>query len=371
MNIPIIYGAVPGFTLSLGNTQVIVREIFDELRVVTPDIQLSRLSLPFYNGLIDPTYDSTFQLLREATGFIFICSASYFGPCALMQSFLEYFHHREYADILRDKFSMIILCSDSGNEGEALDKMEKTIHYLGGYTSPGVPFTLDHTKNIEENLEAREILERHIEDFYRNLRSGRKFLIPSDHKKSVMAQISSLNLSKSTVSPPDKRQISIQGLDERVPDLRPEQEQDINEITQFFAEKYKTKQEPVSRASLFEPFVQIEEPVVPKQKTCKQKTQNLPHYFQPQLAADVNLILQINVSGEETFEGYLTIQNEECFYTDGITEYPDITILVDSTVWLDILNSRFTAQKAFMVGQLKVRGNFVFLTRFEQVFKLI
>lgn len=370
MNIPIIYGTVPGFTLSLGNAQSIVKEIFDEFGVVAPDIQLSRLALPFYNGLVDPAYDSIFQLLRDANGFIFICSASYFGPCALMQAFLEYFHHRDYADILRDKFSMIILCSDSGNEGEALDKMEKTIHYLGGYTSPGVPFTLEHTKNIEENPETREVLERHIEDFYRNLRSGRKFLIPSDHKKSVMAQISSLNLSKSTTASPDKRQVSIQGLDEKVQDLKPEQEQDINEITQFFAEKYKTKPEPPSKNSLFQPFVQVEEPVAPKQKTCKQKTQNLPHYFQPQLASDLSLILQINVSGEEQFEGFLTIKNEECFYTDGITEYPDITVLVDSNVWLDILNSKFTAQKAFMVGQLKVRGNFVFLTRFEQVFKL-
>ncbi|MDR2167058.1 MAG: SCP2 sterol-binding domain-containing protein [Clostridiales bacterium] len=46
-------------------------------------------------------------------------------------------------------------------------------------------------------------------------------------------------------------------------------------------------------------------------------------------------------------------------------------VTADSRAWNDVLSKKVTAQKAFMMGQLKVRGNFVLLTKFDQMFNTI
>ncbi|MCL2217297.1 MAG: SCP2 sterol-binding domain-containing protein, partial [Defluviitaleaceae bacterium] len=111
-------------------------------------------------------------------------------------------------------------------------------------------------------------------------------------------------------------------------------------------------------------------PVEPRLKTARQITQNLPHYFQPQLSSGLQAVIQISITGEEAFEGFLYIHSTECSYSEGAAPAPDIIIMADTAVWMDVLKNKHTAQKAFMIGGLKVRGDFVLLTKFDTLFKL-
>ena len=88
------------------------------------------------------------------------------------------------------------------------------------------------------------------------------------------------------------------------------------------------------------------------------------------MAAGVSIVMQLVITGQEQFNGYFIIENSNCNYFEGMVEFSDITIFSDAEVWADILKNKITAQKAFMIGQLKVRGNFVILTKFEQLFKI-
>ena len=179
------------------------------------------------------------------------------------------------------------------------------------------------------------------------------------------------------------------------------QEQDIKELTALFSQKnvpahtnetaypqrtqlnipqYQQSaqyqppinQPPISQQQYRQPsgYKRQTAPPQPNVRTVKQMTQNLPHYYQPQMASGLTAVIQFLISGAEPFEGYLTIIDSECEYSEGHAENPEITIITDSSVWNDVLSGKHTAQKAFMIGALRVRGNFVLLTKFDTLFKL-
>lgn len=109
--------------------------------------------------------------------------------------------------------------------------------------------------------------------------------------------------------------------------------------------------------------------VEPRNKTVKQMTQSLPHYFQPQIAQGTEAVFQFSIFGDEEFYGYIVIKDGDNEYFEGKYETPDITIISNSAIWQEVLRGKLTAQKAFMTGRLKVRGNFMLLNRFDQIYK--
>ncbi len=112
------------------------------------------------------------------------------------------------------------------------------------------------------------------------------------------------------------------------------------------------------------------QPVIPKTKTVEQMTKALEHYYQGHLANGFAMDLFIQVTGEESFEGTLKITGSECTYISGQNNIADVTVISNTNVWKDILSGKISMQKAFMTGQVKVRGNFVLLSRFDNLFKI-
>ncbi len=103
--------------------------------------------------------------------------------------------------------------------------------------------------------------------------------------------------------------------------------------------------------------------------TIKQQTRALEKKFQPQHANGLVTEIQIKITGEETFDCTIQINGTECRFHDGGSSSADVTIIGTTDVWKDVLSGFVSTQKAFMTGQLKVRGNFVLLPRFDQLFK--
>jgi len=147
------------------------------------------------------------------------------------------------------------------------------------------------------------------------------------------------------------------------------QQEDIKDITKMFSQKNPEEINiPINNNVTYQRPFQNQE-VVYREKTCKQMLLSLPHYFQSQLAVGINVTFQFNITGDEVVEGYLTIVNSETSFTEGIAPKADVSIFTTSSVMKDILKGKYTSQKAFMTGQLKVRGNFVLLNKLDQLYK--
>lgn len=369
MKISIVHAAVSGFDHNQTVILKSINEILNELNVDIHEINLADLQLPLYNGSELDTATGIVNHLTSSQGIVFATTSQMFAPCALMQTFIE--HLSSHKKILQGKNCMVIAVSNSVGAKDTVDYLSKIVNCLGGYDSVKIAMDRDNQILLGNDGAVQQMLEKQIEDFYRFVGQNRKFFIPLGRSNDIQ---SFTDEEYQTIMKVDKRpKLTKEDLHKKITfeSFTTEQEQDINEIAQLFVSKY-SEQAPsneVYNMPFIKPQAEVNLPP-PRAMSCKQLTKNLPHYFQTHLSSGYNFTVQISINGEESFEGYIVIDNGECDYFEGTAQSADITILADSRIWIDILKGKHTAQKAFMIGQLKVRGNFVLLSRFEQLFKM-
>ena len=380
MKIAYICGNLPHYDYGIKKLISATQEIFTELGVETTMSDLGVVHPPYYEGETHSSIDGIIENVRTANGVVFICTAQLFAPTALMQSFLEYLEQPEYHDILRDKHCYLMVVSQNGGEKSALRYLSRVVQHFGGYERWQIGLQAHHILEIDQNPDLKGIIERETEDFYRAARQNRYYIVPRDYiaGTGILADAPA-GQSQSITSLPNIGVNS--GIQLRDDSFSEQEEKDIDEISRLFSEKYSGKPQgdestttPNATASPILQFDRKDDEMIPPSqpgsKTAKQITQSLPHYFQPQLSAGMKSVIQINISGSEAFEGFLYIHGVECTYSEGTAPAPDIIIMADTDIWLDVLKNKQTAQKAFMMGGLKVRGDFVLLTKFDNLFKL-
>lgn len=168
--------------------------------------------------------------------------------------------------------------------------------------------------------------------------------------------------------------------------LNHNQQEDVEDIASFFSKKINLPHTPTGQqtypqeSAAFSPTINPSLPNSPAnqwfaadadvagKKTPRQLTASLIHHYQPQIAGDLSCILQMEVSGAGGFSGYIVIDGANCEYFDGKIENSSLTIISDEANWTNVITGKMSAQKAFMTGTLKIKGNFVLLTRFDQIF---
>ena len=408
MKLVYVHGSMPYLENEDSFVRDKVKSVFLELEADVDDIDLGRIHPPFFDGETTRSVDSIVEKIRAGDGVIFAARVSTFAPSAVLLNFFEYLTLPEYRGVLTDKHVMLVLFSKNGGEKSALSLINHIVSHLGGFVVGQIGLQSAHL--TDSNELSSEFIDKTCEDFYRVVRQKRNFIIPQDFSGQIGEPY--------FVADPHLNSVAQKPLGKN--NFTHEEEQDIEELSRLFskkfgepAEAFQSKPTQINQASklssmpsdiinkparsiqadtppiLANEVVQMRSPrqaessqsnkpqktdlpasLISRTKTAKQITQSLPHYFQPQLSAGLRAVIQINIHGDEEFTGFLYIHSTECTYTEGPAPAPDIVIMADSSMWLDVLSGKFTAQKAFMVGGLKVRGDFVLLSKFDNLFKL-
>ncbi len=97
--------------------------------------------------------------------------------------------------------------------------------------------------------------------------------------------------------------------------------------------------------------------------------EGLQQAFLPAKAAGVNKTIQFDFTGAEAGAWWLTIRDGALSYAQGQGENPNATVTADSADWLKILSGELNAMTAFTSGKLKVKGDIMLMTQFQNWFE--
>ena len=83
----------------------------------------------------------------------------------------------------------------------------------------------------------------------------------------------------------------------------------------------------------------------------------LPERFNAEKAEGVSVVAQINVSGPEGGNWTITVKDQKMEIIEGVHEKPDLTLKMGLEDFLDMVNGKLSAEKAFFTGKVQFKGN--------------
>ncbi len=90
--------------------------------------------------------------------------------------------------------------------------------------------------------------------------------------------------------------------------------------------------------------------------------------FNSQAAGNLKVTIQFEVTGKQSGNWFLSIENGKCVFHEGKVNDPNLTIRTPSEVWLAIANKELDGQQAFMEGKYTATGDISLLMRMRGLF---
>jgi len=95
----------------------------------------------------------------------------------------------------------------------------------------------------------------------------------------------------------------------------------------------------------------------------------MPQIFNAEKGKGVDVVFQFNISGEGGGEWYTEIRGGACTVTAGKHAGPNCTIAMAGPDFLDLINGKLPAMKAYTSGKLKIGGDIMKSQLIEKLFK--
>jgi putative sterol carrier protein len=83
----------------------------------------------------------------------------------------------------------------------------------------------------------------------------------------------------------------------------------------------------------------------------------LPCRFNPDKAKGIDVTVQVNLAGPNGGDWAVTIKDQKIEAKNGIQPSPKLTIGMTDADFMDLVNDKLSAQKAFFTGKIKFKGD--------------
>ncbi len=83
----------------------------------------------------------------------------------------------------------------------------------------------------------------------------------------------------------------------------------------------------------------------------------LPLRFKPEKSVGIDVVAQINVTGPEGGNWVVSIKDQKLQATEGTHPSPTLTLKMNENDFMDLVNGKISAEKAFFTGKVQFRGS--------------
>jgi len=83
----------------------------------------------------------------------------------------------------------------------------------------------------------------------------------------------------------------------------------------------------------------------------------LPQRFKPEKSMGIDVVAQINVTGPDGGNWIVTIKNQKLQAIEGTHPSPTLTLKMNENDFMELVNGRLSAEKAFFTGRVQFKGN--------------
>ncbi len=280
--------------------------------------------------------------LKDADGIILASTVEWFGVGGYMMQFLDACWL--YGD--KEKISKIymapIVMSTTHGEREGMMSLAAAWEMLGGLPCEGICGYIADTTKLENSSEYAKILDKKTENIYRTI-NLRMPVFPASNQAVInkVAVANSIDLT-----PQESEQLSKYASDDQY--VR-KQKEDLQELASIFRDKMGQEE---SASGNSEEYVKI-----------------LQKKFTPVagVTAKYKIVFQDNDKLEPII---IDVENSKCECRCADDEKCDVVITSDQKTFEEILDGHITFQRAFMGGNIKMKGDFKLLRSMDQLFEL-
>lgn len=304
-----------------------MQEVFEELHVSVDRFNLHELK----NSITTLP-----QTLKDADGIILATTVEWYGIGGYMQQFLDACWL--YAD--KEKISKLymspVVMSTTYGERDAKLNLRVAWEILGGLPCTGMCGYIADFAMLEMNDEYIKLIERKAENIYRTI-NQRMVSFPASNQAVKQKVAVSKTIS---LTPQETEQLSQYASDE---DYVQQQKEDLQELASMFRGMMKTKDGENSLAFVNE-FKNAFKPMAGFSGAYK---------FQIEGQSKA-LVVEVKVGQAEVYYGNV--------------ERADVTIQINEAVLGGIVAGRMSFQRAFMAGEMTMKGDFGMLRTLDQIF---
>ena len=359
------------------------------------DVQIHKVDLyqlPYFMGQRTKEMNAVVNAIEDSKGVIAISNVPMLSMHAAMQSFFD--NASLYDETVFNKAMLAITYSEWLGEVEAAERMLKSWNILGGMEGGKVCFT-----NKVAFAQVATQLEKEIESFYRlmkqersNIGSSERLIYRAIKQGKDFSENIYTNNAYTEQKKSEQKSVEIKSFADMLktdlgqkntthiisekPNMAQSQEENgfTNRIDLSTKEQTIKEINHLLNKEPEDEFVSMNTGIYRRpvqSETIKNKRlQQIPHYFIAQHEKSLKAILKYQIT-DLNEEGYIIIQDGDCSYRESIEGMSTVELILTDEVLKEILAKHMTYQKAFMLGKLKVKGNFAILPKLDQIFKAI
>lgn len=276
------------------------------------------------------------QTLKEADGIILAATVEWYGIGGYMQQFLDACWLYGDKEKISKLYMSPVVMSTTYGEREAKLNLRVAWEILGGLPCTGMCGYIADSATLEMNDDYTTMIEKKAENIYRTInQKTASFPASNQAVKQKVAVSKTINLT-----PQETEQLSQYASDE---DYVQQQKEDLQELASMFRGMMKTKES--EETTLF--INDFKENFKPQAGFVGIYKFNIGNQSKP-LVIDVNAG-QLNV-----------------YY--GEIEKADVEVHISEEVLSGVLVGRMSFQRAFMAGEMTMKGDFRILRTLDQIF---